>query len=325
MLSDSIDLNDSAKQDLVTVDLCPFEGRCARKPCKNGGTCIGENLCTCPPLYSGAQCTRKRLGTKDNPAPNAKAIIDAGDSVGSGMYWIQPPGETAPAQTYCDMSFAGGAWMLASYGYVHTTGLNSNNKAIPNMNNPFGFAWLPTQRSSSHGVISLPHGAVMMANNARYMIMAAGNNPATGGINQYAYVYRIYLGNNPYNITFANHNRYNGGQPGRMHVVDFVVEALKGESGTYVRYALGEALGVTWTDSYPTGYGFNDKTTPSAVFTKGPFFPSVHSGSGRSPCSGCTPTNYEPNVGGGSPHYTHHGWFAANGWDKTGQTSVWFK
>ena len=165
--------------------------------------------------------------------------------------------------------------MLASYGYVHTTGTNSNNKAIPNMNNPFGYAWLPTQRSTSSGVISLPHGAVMMANSARYMIMTAGNNPATGGINQYAYVYRISLGKNPRHITFANHNRYNGGQPGRMHIVDFVVEALK-ESGTYVRYALGEALGVTWTDSYPTGYGFNDKTTPSETFTRGPFFPSVH-------------------------------------------------
>jgi len=107
------------------------------------------------------------------------------------------------------MSFAGGAWMLASYGYVHTTGTNSNNNAIPNMNSLFDFAWLPSQRTSSRGVISLPHGAVMMANNAGYMIMAAGNNSATGGINQYAYVYRIYLKNNPYKITFANHNRYN--------------------------------------------------------------------------------------------------------------------
>ena len=296
----------------------------------NGGTCVGKNLCKCPPRYTGARCSilKKPLGTKENPAPNAQAILDAGDSKGSSTYWIQPPGEAAPAQTYCDMSFSGGAWMLASYGYVHAAGQNrwdKNNKAIPNMNNPFGYTWLPTQRSSSHGVISLPHGAVMMANNARYMIMAAGNNPATGGINEYAYVYRIFLGNNPYSITFANHNRYNGGQSGRMHIVDFVVHALKGESGTYVRYALGEALGVTWTDSYPTGYGFNDKTTPSATFTKGPFFPSVHSGSGRSSCSGCTPTNYVPDVVGGSPHYTHYGWYTANGRDKTGQTSIWFK
>ena len=86
----------------------------------NGGTCIGENLCKCPPRFTGARCSilRKPLGTKENPTPNARAILDAGDSKGSGMYWIQPPGETAPAQTYCDMSFAGGAWMLASYGYV---------------------------------------------------------------------------------------------------------------------------------------------------------------------------------------------------------------
>ena len=268
---------------------------------------------------------RKRLGTKENLAPNARAILDAGDSQGSGMYWIQPPGETAPAQTYCDMSFAGGAWMLASYGYVHSTGLNANNRAIPNMNNPYGYAWLPTQRSSSNGLINLPHGAVKMAKNARSMIMAAGNNPATGGINKYAYVYRIDITNNPYNITFANHNRYNGGQPGRMHVQDFIVEALKGESGTYVRHGLGEALGVTSSGSYPTGYGFNDKDTHNSGFSKGPFFPSVHSGSGRSrPCSGCTPSNYEPDVVGGSPHYVYRGFYTANGVGKTGQTSIWF-
>ena len=141
------------------------------------------------------------------------------------------------------------------------------------MNNPFGYAWLPTKRSSLNGLVDLPHGAVNMANNARYMIMAAGNNPATGGIDQYQYVYRISLLDNPYNISFANHNRYHGGQPGRMHVQEFFVEALKCESGTYLRFALGEALGVTWGDSYPTGYGFNDKKASHASFDKGPFFP----------------------------------------------------
>ena len=218
--------------------------------------------------------------------------------------------------------------MLASYGYVHTSAQNTAdkyNKGIPNMNNPFGYAWLPNQRSTSNGLINLPHGAVQMANHASYMIMAAGNNPATGGINQYAYVYRIYLKNNPYNITFANHNRFYGGQPGHMHIVGFVVEALKGESGRYGKCAPGEALGVTWSDSYPTGYGFNDNTTPFGGFTKGPFFPSVHSGSGGNSCSGCTRTNYQPDVVGGNPQYTHHGWYTANGVDKTGQTSIWFK
>lgn len=146
--------------------------------------------------------------------------------------------------------------MLASYGYVYTLGENVNNKAIPNMNNPFGYSWHPNRRSSSNGLINLPDGAVKIASNASYMIMAAGNNPAKGGIDQYAFVYRIFLRKNPYKVTFLNHNRFNGGQQGRMHVTKFVVEALKGESGTYVRFALGEALGVTYSDSYPTGYGF---------------------------------------------------------------------
>lgn len=121
------------------------------------------------------------------------------------MYWIQPPNETAPAETYLDMTFAGGGWMLASYGYVHTPSgdvSNKDNKAIPNMNNPFGYSWLPNRRSSSNGLINLPHGVVKIANNANYMIMAAGNNPATGGIDQYAFVYRIFLRRNPYKVTF---------------------------------------------------------------------------------------------------------------------------
>ena len=105
------------------------------------------------------------------------------------MYWIQPPNETAPAETYCDMSFAGGGWTLASHGYDHTTGLNAKNNAIPNMNNPFGYSWRPNRRSSSNGLINLPDGAVKIANNPSYLIMAAGNNPATVGIDQYAYIY----------------------------------------------------------------------------------------------------------------------------------------
>ena len=133
-------------------------------------------------------------------------------------------------------------------------------------------------------MISLPPGAIMMANYVRYMIMAGSNNPATGGIDQYAYVYHGDLGINPYNITFANHNRYNGGQPGRKFVFVayrwFCRGSVERRKWNVWKYALGEALGITWGDSYPTGYGFYDKTMPYASFYKGPFFASVHSGSG---------------------------------------------
>ena len=98
--------------------------------------------------------------TAGNPA---QAILNAGDSQGSGIYWIQPPGKTAPAQTYCDMSFSGGAWTLAGYGYVHRSAkgtVDKYDKGIPNVNNPFSHVWLPKQRSTSNGLINLPHRAV---------------------------------------------------------------------------------------------------------------------------------------------------------------------
>ena len=68
------------------------------------------------------------------------------------------------------------------------------------MNNPFGYSW--HRHSSSNGLINLLHGAVKIANNANYMIMAVGNNPASGDIDQYAYIYRIFLSKNPYKVTF---------------------------------------------------------------------------------------------------------------------------
>ena len=61
------------------------------------------------------------------------------------------------------MSFAGGAWMLAGYGYVYRSAkgtVDKYDKGIPNVNN--GLINLP------HGLINLPHGAVRMANSARW-------------------------------------------------------------------------------------------------------------------------------------------------------------
>ena len=73
----------------INILFC-FEGKCESNPCKNGGSCIGDGLCKCPPLYVGAQCEKARLGTRKNPAQNAQEILNAGDSLGSGLYWIQP-------------------------------------------------------------------------------------------------------------------------------------------------------------------------------------------------------------------------------------------
>ena len=107
------------------------------------------------------------------------------------------------------------------------------------MNHPMGYTWLPNSRSSSSGVISLKHGAVNLARGASTMIMAAGHNPDAGGIDQYSYVYMIDISNNPYTISFANHNRLHGATGGGgislMHLAEFNVTALRGETGSHKR------------------------------------------------------------------------------------------
>ena len=190
---------------------------------------------------------------RENPGKSCKDILNSCPNFRkSGMYWIQPDGDSSPVQTYCDMSFQDGGWTLASYGYVATTGygvFDDRNKNIPNMNHPNGFTWNPNARNNSQGLIALEHGAVNLARSAKYMIMAGGGNPVSGGVDQYSFVYFIDISNNPYTITFANHNRYHGAigtsTISKMHVVEFTVKALKGETGSEKRYALAEALGVT--------------------------------------------------------------------------------
>lgn len=93
---------------------------------------------------------------------------------------------------------------------------------------------------------------------------------------------------------------------------------LKGESGIYVRYVLGEVLGVIWSDLYFIGYGFNDKMGYFLGFNKGFFFFSVYLGLGCSLCSGCILIDYEFDVKGGFFYYIFCGWYIVIGFGKIG-------
>merc|ERR1711964_832659 len=110
------------------------------------------------------------------------------------------------------MTFDGGGWTLASYGFTEG-GSSSGNRVMVNMNYPNYPTFSPENRARAHGVISLEHGALHVARAATHMIMAASDSsgsPNTGGINGYGYVYKIDISNYLSELTFRNHNKYHG-------------------------------------------------------------------------------------------------------------------
>lgn len=160
--------------------------------------------------------------------------------------------------------------------------------------------------------------------------MAAGNNPNTGGIDKYQYVYKINLCNITGEITFDNHNSYHGASGARkvprMRLQAFAVHGLKGDLKNYTRFSLAESLGVTSRDSFPTGYGFYDRKEQFAYFHRGPFFPSVHSGSGRIDSFRFGKyRSFSPDVEKTCYRFNYKGWYTATSMNNYGQMSIWFK
>ena len=58
------------------------------------------------------------LGTQQNPAPSAAAILADDPNASDGIYWFKPNGYTGDAfEVYCDMTNYGGGWMIVSKWY----------------------------------------------------------------------------------------------------------------------------------------------------------------------------------------------------------------
>lgn len=288
-----------------------------------------------PEYYNGT--TWLSLGTLDGSTENraAPSALYLKNTVGlttSGVYWIKNSLMTQPVQVYCDLSYDGGGYMLLAYGYVASTNDSSSNKAIPNLNHD-GTAWsyTPGSRASSNGLVLSPSSqksALLLAKASTTMIMAAGSNPSSGGIDGYSYVYRFPIPD-PAALTFNNHSYYYNSS---MTNVAVTVTGLKGDTGTWSRYTIKEAIGASWGDSYPTGYGCIESSTPkNGTWDYGPFFPSIHSGSRNIAPSNPTVVSSSPDIGvngytAGAQSYTYRGWYGAGiGVNQTGQTSIWVK
>jgi hypothetical protein len=82
--------------------------------------------------YWTSYSTSGTLGTLGNPAVNAQAIYNSGQTT-NGWYYIQTSNMTSAKQIYCNMTDEGGGWMLMSY--------SPNNIAAP-LGIPYPNQWL---------------------------------------------------------------------------------------------------------------------------------------------------------------------------------------
>ena len=154
------------------------------------------------------------------------------------------------------------------------------------MNLKNGYNWKPKARPGDHGLINLPHGAVMMGRGSTRMFMAAARSTKhnNGGLGTYSHIYEVDISEHSDYLQFSNHARGGGGCG--MQLVQYRVRTLKGDGDRNwrARHSTKEALGITWDDSHPTGYGFSGhiytRTTActGATWSDGPFFPSTQSG-----------------------------------------------
>lgn len=311
-------------------------GTTAQRPgSANTGNFRYNSEVNAPEYYNGT--TWLSLGTLDGSTENraAPSALYLRNTVGlttSGVYWIKTPNMTQAVQVYCDLSYDNGGYMLLAYGYVASANDSSSNRAIPNLNHD-GTAWsyTPTSRASANGLVLSPNSqksALLLAKSSTTMIMAAGGNPSSGGIDGYSYVYRFPIPD-PTALTFNNHSYYYNSS---MTNVSVTVTGLKGDTGTWTRYTIKEAIGASWGDSYPSGYGCIENSTPkNANWDYGPFFPSIHSGSRSPAASNPTVVTSSPDIGVngygvGAQSYTYRGWYGAGiGVNQTGQTSIWVK
>jgi hypothetical protein len=268
--------------------------------------------------------------TAERAAPSAVFLRNTVGITTNGVYWIKNSLMSNATQVYCDFSWDGGGWMLVAYGFVGSTSDAGSNFNMPNLNhNGTAYPYTPTNRASNHGIVASPSGqqsALLLHQGATQITYAAGNNPATGGIDSYSNIYRIDIPA-PSALTFANHSFGYGGAT--MTVASVNVIGLRGEVGTFPRWTFREALGATWSDTFPTGYGLGSNSNPRGWNGDGgPFFPSVHSSSRPGFAGNGWIAGPDVGTGGfvsGSRTYTFRGWYGVTSVNNTGQTSIWVR